>query len=114
MHLRYYGRVSALLQVHNLTIEFPATHRRLLTAVRDLSFSIAQGEVLGLVGESGSVSRYFAGFDGLAATASGRLRAGPVYHREFYLRSAQNIRCGTTPATRLSYWHDFSGADDGA
>ncbi len=48
-----------LLDVRHLTIEFPARARTLsspssLTAVRDLSFTIAPREVLGLVGESGS------------------------------------------------------------
>jgi len=53
--------VPALLEVRNLTVEFPArtvnangAAPRLLVAVRDLSFSLAPGEVLGLVGESGS------------------------------------------------------------
>jgi len=46
--------VAALLEVQNLTIEFPSPGGRRLTAVRDLSFTIDQGEVLGLVGESGS------------------------------------------------------------
>ena len=51
-----------LLDVRNLDIEFPAKPRggeggsavQAFPAVRDLSFSIAPGEVLGLVGESGS------------------------------------------------------------
>ncbi len=44
-----------LLDVRNLNIEFPGQNRgHVLPAVRDLSFSIAAGEVLGLVGESGS------------------------------------------------------------
>ncbi len=64
--------MSSLLDVRHLTVEFPAQDRvptaalraagragapvstRSLLAVRDLSFSIAPGEVLGLVGESGS------------------------------------------------------------
>jgi len=65
--------VPALLDVRNLNIDFPAKagattahvatgaspvrsnqSSRILPAVRDLSFSIASGEVLGLVGESGS------------------------------------------------------------
>jgi peptide/nickel transport system ATP-binding protein len=51
--------VSALLDVRNLTIKFPVQTNgngkpALVAAVRDLSFSIAPGEVLGLVGESGS------------------------------------------------------------
>ena len=54
-----------LLDVRNLTIKFPSVRRAFLpaqqpqaatavAAVRELSFSIAPGEVLGLVGESGS------------------------------------------------------------
>jgi len=59
--------VLPLLDVRHLTIDFPAQNLVsaggrvgtgdspvLLPAVRDLSFSIAPGEVLGLVGESGS------------------------------------------------------------
>jgi peptide/nickel transport system ATP-binding protein len=58
--------VLPLLAVRHLTISFPAqassaagqpgaaASTRAVTAVRDLSFSIAAGEVLGLVGESGS------------------------------------------------------------
>lgn len=46
--------MPALLDVRNLTIEFPSQGGKHLTAVRDLSFTIAPGEVLGLVGESGS------------------------------------------------------------
>ena len=45
--------VAPLLTVRNLTIEFPAA-QTWRPAVRDLSFSIATGETLGLVGESGS------------------------------------------------------------
>lgn len=49
-----------MLDVRNLTIKFPVqtngsrVDSALIPAVRDLSFSIAPGEVLGLVGESGS------------------------------------------------------------
>jgi oligopeptide/dipeptide ABC transporter ATP-binding protein len=62
--------VSSLLEIRHLNIEFPvqganpaagaagqptaAVSTQTLSAVRDLSFSIAPGEVLGLVGESGS------------------------------------------------------------
>jgi oligopeptide/dipeptide ABC transporter ATP-binding protein len=50
--------MADLLEVRNLVVEFPrSTHgggSGGLVAVRDLSFSIAAGEVLGLVGESGS------------------------------------------------------------
>ena len=48
-----------LLEVRNLTVEFPGQPRaavptNTLSAVRDVNFSIAPSEVLGLVGESGS------------------------------------------------------------
>ena len=49
-----------LLDVRHLNVEFPAPNSNVARAaspaiaVRDLSFSIASGEVLGLVGESGS------------------------------------------------------------
>ena len=47
--------MTALLDVRHLTVSFPAPHgAHALTAVRDLSFTIAPREVLGLVGESGS------------------------------------------------------------
>ncbi|MGH8801955.1 MAG: ABC transporter ATP-binding protein, partial [Casimicrobiaceae bacterium] len=41
------------LEVRGLRIEFP-TRRGTLTAIDDISFSIAPGEVLGVVGESGA------------------------------------------------------------
>src|ERR1700704_2007166 len=43
----------ALLSVERLRVEFP-TRRGLLVAVDGISFSIAPGEVLGVVGESGA------------------------------------------------------------
>jgi oligopeptide/dipeptide ABC transporter ATP-binding protein len=52
--------VPSLLDVRQLNIAFPAQARvgagvsPVLSAVRDLNFSVAPGEVLGLVGESGS------------------------------------------------------------
>jgi len=42
-----------LLEVRNLRVEFP-TRRGVLTAVDRVSFSIDEGEVLGVVGESGA------------------------------------------------------------
>lgn len=43
----------ALLEVENLRVEFP-TRRGALVAVDDISFHINEGEVLGVVGESGA------------------------------------------------------------
>ncbi len=42
-----------LLEVENLRVEFP-TRRGTLVAVDDVSFTIREGEVLGMVGESGA------------------------------------------------------------
>ena len=42
-----------LLEVSHLRVEFPTRHGRLL-ALDDISFSIAPGEILGVVGESGA------------------------------------------------------------
>ena len=46
-------RPEPLLAVENLRVEFP-TRRGTLVAVHDVSFTIAPGEVLGVVGESGA------------------------------------------------------------
>jgi len=44
---------APILSVRNLRIEFP-TRRGVLVAIDDVSFDIAKGEVLGVVGESGA------------------------------------------------------------
>jgi peptide/nickel transport system ATP-binding protein len=44
---------TPLLEVRRLRVEFP-TRRGLLTALNDVSLSIARGETLGVVGESGA------------------------------------------------------------
>ncbi len=43
----------SLLQVKNLVVEFPSRHGT-LRALEDISFDIAPGEILGVVGESGA------------------------------------------------------------
>ncbi|ADH90892.1 oligopeptide/dipeptide ABC transporter, ATPase subunit [Ancylobacter novellus DSM 506] len=45
--------MTALLSVRNLRVEIAARHR-VLTAIDDVSFDIAEGEILGVVGESGA------------------------------------------------------------
>jgi len=47
------GPETPLLEVRRLRVEFP-TRRGVLTALNDVSFSIARGETLGVVGESGA------------------------------------------------------------
>ncbi|MGH1504724.1 MAG: ABC transporter ATP-binding protein [Acidimicrobiales bacterium] len=50
-HLR--AAVDTVLRVEDLTVEFPAGKDRVVHAVSGISFDIARGETLGLVGESG-------------------------------------------------------------
>ena len=68
---------AALLEVRNLRVEFP-TRRGTLVAIDDVSFSIAPGEVLGVVGESGAgKSLTGAAIIGLLE-APGRIAAGEI------------------------------------
>ena len=66
-----------ILEVKGLTVQFP-TRRGVLTAVDSISFSIAPGEVLGVVGESGAGKS----ITGLAVIGllepPGRIAAGEV------------------------------------
>ncbi|HYT48242.1 MAG TPA: ABC transporter ATP-binding protein, partial [Burkholderiales bacterium] len=66
-----------ILEVSGLTVQFP-TRRGTLTAVNGISFSIAPGEVLGVVGESGA-GKSITGLAiiGLLETP-GRIAAGEV------------------------------------
>jgi peptide/nickel transport system ATP-binding protein len=46
-------RDDIVLRVEHLTVEFPTARRGRVHAVSDVSFDVAEGETLGLVGESG-------------------------------------------------------------
>ncbi|MDX1374544.1 MAG: ABC transporter ATP-binding protein [Burkholderiales bacterium] len=68
---------SPLLDVRGLRVEFP-TRRGTLVAVDDISFSLAPGEILGVVGESGAgKSITGAAIIGLIE-APGRIAAGEI------------------------------------
>ena len=43
---------EVVLEVKNLKKYFPASHKRVLKAVDDVSFTIHKGETFGIVGES--------------------------------------------------------------
>jgi len=69
---------SPLLEVRRLRVEFP-TRRGTLVAVDDVSFSVAPGEVLGVVGESGAgKSLTGAAIIGLLEPP-GRIAAGEIH-----------------------------------
>ena len=46
--------MASLLEVRNLSVTFPQRDGGEVQAVRDISYTIDEGEFLGIVGESGS------------------------------------------------------------
>ena len=72
--------MNKLIDVKNLTLQFDTDEGR-ITAVDDVSFSLAPGEVMGLVGESGS---------GKSVTAKSLMKLNPsnaVYFPIFRVRA---------------------------
>jgi peptide/nickel transport system ATP-binding protein len=97
--------VTPLLQVDDLRVEFP-TRRGTLVAVDGVSFSIAPGEVLGVVGESGAgKSMTGAAIIGLI-DPPGRIGAGQILlgrpdrqpaARSAIRRGREMVRCSRIP-----------------
>src|SRR5699024_7106511 len=68
----------ALLEVKHLRIEYPSRHG-VMTAVDDLSFRIARGEILGVVGESGAGKSTIGNAIIDLLSPPGRMSQGEVY-----------------------------------
>ncbi len=118
--------MATRLEARGLTVELP-TRAGWVRPVNDVSFSLADGETLGIVGESGS------GKTMLALALMGLEPPGARLTGEAWLSSRGvngNGNAASPPATgenlltasRKVMWaiarrrncHDFSGADDGA
>src|SRR5258708_35866088 len=103
----------SLLSVRNLSTVF-ATGKGQVVAVDDVSFELAEGEVLGIVGESGSGKSVTAlSIMGLLPQPPGRVAAGEIWvngrnpptYSEREVRRSRGDRLGTTlqrPLTSLN------------
>jgi oligopeptide/dipeptide ABC transporter ATP-binding protein len=67
--------MNALVEVHDLTVQYPVSRTKNVVAVNEVSISLEAGSILGLVGESGcgksSLGRAIAG---IRPPTSGRIR----------------------------------------
>ena len=83
------GRAE-MLAITDLTVRFEG-----LTAVRDASLSIAEGDIYGLIGPNGAgKSTLFNAVSGIVATSGGRIRfaGADISHEPPHRRSAGGIR----------------------
>jgi len=89
----------SLLQVKDLVVEFP--HRRgTLRALDRISFDIAPGEILGVVGESGAgKSLTGAAIIGLLEPP-GRVAGGEICWRASASTTSASMRCGPSAGAR--------------
>ncbi|MFY0596718.1 MAG: ABC transporter ATP-binding protein [Cognatishimia sp.] len=68
----------ALLDIKNMVVEFPGRHG-VFTSVKDVSLNVAEGEILGLVGESGAGKSTVGNAVLNLLQAPGRLASGEVW-----------------------------------
>ncbi len=93
----------ALLAVTGLRTEFQQG-RRIYRAVNGVSFSIAPGECLGLIGESGSGKSVTAlSLAALVVSPPGRICAGGVYYRERDLLSGSAATLRRMRGAEIAY-----------
>ena len=69
----------SLLEVKNLRIEYPSRYG-VLAAVKDLSFSVEKGEIVGVVGESGAGKSTIGNAVIDLLSPPGRIARGDIYH----------------------------------
>jgi len=87
----------SLLEVKDLVVEFPS-RRGTLRALDHISFSIAPGEVLGVVGESGAgKSLTGAAIIGLLEPP-GRIASGEISSKASASTTCRMSRCATSAA----------------
>lgn len=73
---------NKLLEVKNLQTEFPYDKNKTVAAIHHISFSMEEGEVLGLVGESGCGKSVTAlSVMGLIANSNGLITDGEIYFK---------------------------------
>lgn len=73
---------AKLLEVKNLRTEFPYDKNKTVPAVHHISFSMEEGEILGLVGESGCGKSVTAlSVMGLIANSNGIITDGEIYFK---------------------------------
>ncbi len=87
------GGANELLRVENLRVSFPR-HDRRLNVVEDVSFSLAPGEMLGIVGESGAGKSMTALAVMNLIRSPGRIENGQIWFKgEDLLRKREAEMC---------------------